>query len=327
MIFSIYVTTWNGNPLNQVQEMINKSVIKPNIRIILAFASFNFTSSDYIPGINNMSIDDLKKLTNLVHSNNAKISLSIGGATYPFYKSDLYERPGDLANNINNLLNKCGFDGVDFDIEDSSSDVPDNFSTNSASLINTLRSLNKYLNITLTTAAQAWASNNYQKSLIDLTIGNLNAWQPMEYDLWIEPSSDYYNQIQWDINFYINTWKVSANKIILGLMPGKDDISNNLSLQFALNLTSFAKTNNLQGLMVWSSYIDSVGCDGNAPYAYSLGIESILNNNLKHIFNKVCCSRRKIKKIEQFTTPSIIDKKIVIKKDIPFNESDNHKNA
>ena len=279
MSFSTYVTTWNGNPLDQVQDLINKSVLKPNTRVILAFASFNFSSTDYIPGISNLNINDLKKLTDLVHSKNSKISLSIGGATYPFYKSDLYERPGDLANNINILLNKCGFDGVDFDVEDSSSVVPSNFSINSASLINTLRSLNKNLNITLTTAAQAWASNNYQKSLLDLTIGNLNAWQPMEYDLWIDPTSYYYNQIQWDINFYLNNWKVSPNKIILGLMPGKDDLGKNLSLQSCLNLTSFAKSNNLQGVMIWSSYIDSVGCDGNAPYAYSLGIQSVLNNN------------------------------------------------
>jgi chitinase len=290
MSFSTYVTTWNGNPLDKVQDLINKSVLKPNTRVILAFASFNFSSTDYIPGISNLNINDLKKLTDLVHSKNSKISLSIGGATYPFYKSDLYERPGDLANNINILLNKCGFDGVDFDIEDSSSIVPSNFSINSASLINTLRSLNKNLNITLTTAAQAWSSNNYQQSLLDLTIGNLNAWQPMEYDLWIDPTSDYYNQIQWDINYYMNNWKVSPNKIILGLMPGKDDLGNNLSLQSCLNLTSFAKSNKLQGVMIWSAYIDSIGCDSNAPYAYSLGIQSVLNNNNLYSFlNKLCC--------------------------------------
>ena len=45
-----------------------------------------------------------------------------------------------------------------------------------------------------------WATNNYQQNLLNLTIGNINAWQPMEYDLWIDPSSDYYNQIKYDIN-------------------------------------------------------------------------------------------------------------------------------
>jgi len=282
MSYSTYITTWDtSKPYQQVQEMINKSVLKTNTRIILSFASFNFSNTNYIPGINNMNIDDILKLTALVHSTDSKISLSIGGATYPFYGSDLYNKPGDLANNINILLNKCNFDGVDFDIEDSSSNVPSDFANNAASLINTLRSLNKNLNITLTTAAQAWATNNYQQNLLNLTIGNINAWQPMEYDLWIDPSSDYYNQIKYDINYYLNNWKVNPNKIILGLMPGKDDSSRNLSLQFALDLTSFAKSINLQGVMTWTANDDGKGCDGNAQYAYSLGIQSVLKNNVE----------------------------------------------
>lgn len=282
MSYSTYITTWDTNkPYQQLQEMINKSVLKSNTRIILSFASFNFSNTNYIPGINNMNIDDILKLTALVHSTNSKISLSIGGATYPFYGSDLYNKPGDLANNINILLNKCNFDGVDFDIEDSSSNVPSDFANNAASLINTLRSLNKNLNITLTTAAQGWAANNYQQNLLNLTIGNINAWQPMEYDLWIDSSSDYYNQIMYDINYYLNNWKVNPNKIILGLMPGKDDSNKNLSLQFALDLTSFAKSKDLQGVMTWTANIDGKGCDGNAQYAYSLGIQSILKNNVE----------------------------------------------
>jgi len=200
MSYSTYITSWDKNPYTQVQDMLNNNVIKPNTRIILAFASFNFSSTTYIPGLNNISIDDLIKLTNLVHSNNGKISLSIGGATYPFYNSDLYSKPGDLANNINIMLNKCNFDGVDFDIEDSSTTVSSDFASNTASLINTLRSLNSNLNITLTTPAQAWSAINYQQSLLNMTIGNINAWQPMEYDLWIDPTLDYYSQIEYDID-------------------------------------------------------------------------------------------------------------------------------
>jgi chitinase len=279
MSYSTYITSRDKNPYDQVQDMLNNNVIKPNTRIILAFASFNFSSTTYIPGLNNLSIDDLIKLTNLVHSNNAKISLSIGGATYPFYNSDLYSRPGDLANNINIMLNKCNFDGVDFDIEDSSSNVPSDFANTTASLINTLRSLNSNLNITLTTPAQAWGATNYQQSLLNMTIGNINAWQPMEYDLWIDPILDYYTQIQYDINYYINSWSVNPNKIILGLMPGKNDLNQDLTLENALNLTTFAKNSQLQGVMTWDANIDSKGVDSNAPYSYSLGIESILNNN------------------------------------------------
>ena len=276
MSYSTYVTTWNNNPIIQVQDMINNYIIKTNTRIILAFASFNFVSKDYVPGILNMNLDDLKKFTDLIHSCEGKVSLSIGGATYSFYGSDLYDKPGDLALNINDLLIKCGFDGVDFDIEDSSTFVPIDFAINAASLINSLRNLNQTLNITLTTAAQAWTSINYQQKLLNLTFGNINAWQPMEYDLWIDTYSNYVNQIQYDINYYINVWSVNPNKIILGLMPGKDDKNIDLTLENAQDLTSFAKTKKLQGVMTWSANIDSTGCDDNAPYAYSLGIQTKL---------------------------------------------------
>lgn len=274
--YTTYVTTWNKDPLSQIQDMIDKSVLINNTRIVLAFASFNFSSTSYIPGFGNISMDEVRKITTLVHGSNGKISLSIGGATYPFYNSDLYTRPGDLANNINQILVNCGFDGVDFDIEDSYQNVPSNFATTAASLINTLKNLNPGLYITLTTAAQAWATGCYQQQLLNLTIGNLSAWQPMEYDLWIDPSSDYYSQIQYDINFYMNDWSVSSNKIILGLMPGNDDMGRILTLQNALNLTSFSKDKNLLGVMTWDANIDSKGVDGNAPYAYSMGIQSLL---------------------------------------------------
>lgn len=277
MSYSTYITTWDKNPLDQVQDMLNNNVIKSGTRVILAFASFNFNSSDYIPGLGQMTLDDVIKVTNLVHSNGGKISLSIGGATYAFYGSDLYNQPGLLAYNINTMIRKCGFDGVDFDVEDNSNTVPLDFMNNAASLINTLRSYNNDINITLTTAAQAWGSNNYQRSLINLTIGNLNAWQPMEYDLWIDPNLGYSKQIQYDIDFYINTWNVNPNKIILGLMPGKDDGGKDLTLQSALEITMFAKSAGLQGVMTWDANIDAGGVDGNAKYAYSLGIESILN--------------------------------------------------
>lgn len=274
--YSTYVTTWGTDPLTQIQDMITKSVLKSGSRIILAFASFNFDSPDYIPGFGNISIDEVIQITNLTHSHGLNISLSIGGATYPFAGSDLYSRPGDLASNINQIVIKCGFDGVDFDIEDSYSNVPSDFANQAGSLINTLRSLNPSLYISLTTPAQAWAPGCYQQNLINLTIGNLSCWQPMEYDLWIESGSNYFNQIEWDVNFYLNTWQVNPNKIVLGLMPALDDLGHNLSLSDSMDLTTFAVSRGLQGVMTWDANIDSTGPDGNSPYAYSIGIQSRL---------------------------------------------------
>ena len=274
--YTTYVTTWDSDPLFQVQDMVNKSIIKTGTIIVLAFASFNFTDSSYIPGFGNISLEETMGIISLVHTYGGKINLSIGGATYPFFGSDLYSRPGDLANNINGILLKCGFDGVDFDIEDFYQNVPSDFSITAASLINTLKGLNPNLYISLTTAGQAWTSGCYQQSLLNLTIGNLNAWQPMEYDLWIASGSTYYIQIEQDIIYYLSTWSVPANKIILGLMPGNDDEFHNLSLYDALNLTKFSIEKGLQGVMTWDANIDSTGVDGNVPYAYSLGIQNCL---------------------------------------------------
>jgi len=276
MSFTTYVTTWDSDPLQQVQDMLNKGVLTSNTRIILAFASFNFSSTDYIPGFGNISLSETQQITNLVHSAGSKISLSIGGATYPFYNSDLYFHPGDLATNINTILTKCGFDGADFDIEDSYTVVPANFALQAASLINTLRSLNPGLYITLTTPAQAWSQGCYQQTLINYTIGNLDGWQPMEYNLWFAPGSTYYQQIQYDLDFYLDNWQIPTNKLILGLMPSTDDTNKDLTLQDALNCTSLAITYGLKGVMTWDANRDAKGLDGNAPYAFTMGIQSML---------------------------------------------------
>jgi chitinase len=277
MSFSTYVTYWDSDPYNTIQNMINCKALSVNSRVILAFASFNFSSTNYIPGFGNLTIDNVKSITNLVHNNNMKISLSIGGATYPFTGSDLYSQPGLLASNICSILNTCGFDGVDFDIEDPATGYNDDYINNTSSLINSLKNLNPNLYITLTTAAQAWAPGMWQPIVLNNTINNLSYWQPMEYDIWIQTS--YYNQIMSDINYYHNNWSIPYNKMVLGLMPGSDDMGHNLSLQDALNLTSFAKLNGMGGVMTWDANIDSNGIDNNAPFAYCMGIQSLLYNN------------------------------------------------
>ena len=274
--FSVYVTYWESDLHAQITDMIDNDVIKEGVRVILAFASFNFISSQYIPGFGNMTMDDVKNVINMVHEVGAEISLSIGGATYPLYGSDLYAAPDTLAENISGLLENAGFDGVDFDIEDSYNVVPANFATTAATIITTLRELQPDLHITLTTPAQAWSADMYQRTLLNLTIDSLTAWQPMEYDLWINQGSDYTTQIQYDINYYMTEWNVPADKIILGLMCGPDDEEHVLTLKNALDMTTFAQTEELQGIMLWEAAIDARGCLGNAPYAYSMGIQAEL---------------------------------------------------
>ena len=287
MSFSIYVNTQDKNPLDQIEDLKSNFIINTNTRVILASANFNITNTDSIPGIDNMSTDDVISLIDTLQAlykthnkdENAKISLSIGGK-YHFANSELYNKPAELANNINELLNKFKFDGVDFNMGDSLP-VPSDFVNNVSSLINTLRSINPKLYITLTTGAQAWVPGNYEPELIKNTIDNINAWQAKEHDLYVFDFENYIKQIYYDINYYVNTWKINPNKTIIVLRPGIDNTGNDndkhkLSLSNALDITKFAKEKNYQGICLWSSYIDSKVCDGNDPNMYSIEIKTIL---------------------------------------------------
>ena len=285
MSFSIYLNSSDKNPSDQINDLMKNYILNSNTRIILGFANFNITDSDTIPGIDNMSADDIKNLVTLVHNSYPntkdipKISLSIGGNNL-FTNSELYSKPTELADNINKLLIKHNFDGVDFNIGNPSP-VPSDFINNTSSLINTLRSINKDLNITLTTGAQAWVPDNYEKYLIRQTIDNINAWQVMEHDLDIFSYENYFEQIRYDVNYYINTWRINPNKIIVIIKPGIDNTGidndkHNLSLSDALSVTKLVKDTLSQGMGIWTSFIDSKVCDGNDPNTYSTEIKTLL---------------------------------------------------
>jgi GH18 family chitinase len=169
MSFSIYINSSDKNANDQIEDLKSNFIINTNTRVILASANFNITNTDSIPGIDNMSTDDVNSLIDTLQAlykthnkdDNAKVSLSIGGK-YHFANSELYNKPTELANNINELVTKFKFDGVDFSITDSLP-VPSDFVNNVSLLINTLRSINPKLYITLTTEAQAWESWNYER--------------------------------------------------------------------------------------------------------------------------------------------------------------------
>ena len=71
-------------------------------------------------------------------------------------------------------------------------------------------------------------------------------------------------------------------------MPGLDDTSKNMSLQDALNLTSFAASKGLSGVMTWDADNDAKGVDGNAQWAYSLGIKNIYKNHYLRLTGRYC---------------------------------------
>lgn len=284
--YTTYITTWGPNPVEQVQAMINSGAINSNTMVDLAFASYNWNPNDpnEIPGMSGITSAQLTQVVNLIHQAGGKVSLSIGGSNsaYNYYGSTMYGQPEEVANCINQAVKYYGFDGVDFDVEDQASQVPSDFATNQAEVVNTLRSMNPNVFISLTLPAQAWGAGDYQQQLVNLTIGNINAFVPMEYDLWMAPSNSYVQQVESDISYYINNWGVPPSKIMLGLMPGTDDSNQNLTLDDATQLAQWAKSQGLYGVMTWDADNDAGGIDGNPPFAYSKAIEQAIeaSNNL-----------------------------------------------
>lgn len=282
--YTTYIQSWDADPVAQVKALINNGTIHPNTMVDIAFGSYNWDPNhlENIPGLQ-MTKNQLEQIVALIHGAGGKVSLSFGGANsaYNYYGSTMYGQPWATAKYINDTVQECHIDGVDFDVEAAAAQMPADFATQQAEVINTLRSMNSNLYISLTLPAQAWGSGDYQKQLLDLTIGNINTFQPMEYDLWIDSKNTYAQQIQSDIEFYINTWKIPPSKITLGLMPGPNDLKQDLSLEDAKNLTQWAVQMGLNGIMTWDAEIDGTGVDGNAPYAYTKAIENVLHPTME----------------------------------------------
>ena len=264
MSLSIYVTYWDTDPYQQIQDMIQKGAIQ-NTRIILAFASFNFISCHYIPGFQYITMTRVREIITLVHSVGAKISLSIGGAMHPFLNSDLYAHPEELATTINSVVTSFNFDGVDFDIEDFTTSVE--FQQNVKTLITMIRFLNPSLYITLTTP-----THNIYHELVKQSLPTINAWQPMMYGSGCL-NTEY---VQHVLNYFMASMCVPPNKIMIGLMCGQDDADNVLTLGEALDITTYAQNELVKGIVLWDANIDGSGSTGNEPYAYCKGIQTML---------------------------------------------------
>jgi hypothetical protein len=103
----------------------------------------------------------------------------------------------------------------------------------------------------------------------------------MEHDLYYADNNIYVDQIKDDITYYTDTsWNINSNKIIVVLKPGVDntnidDIVHKLSLSDTISLTQYIIDKKYQGVCIWTSYIDSKGCDGNVPNKYSTEIKTL----------------------------------------------------
>lgn len=276
--YSIYLATWEKNCLELVKEMIRKQTIHSNVLVYIAFANYRWDLGG-IPGLDFITENELHEMVDTIHQAGAKVGLSIGGAAagYDYYGSPLYGQSPKVAHLINEMVKHYRFDAVDFDVESLASNMPVDFPVQQAYVIKRLKKLNPGLHVNVTVSSQAWASNDYEQKLLQLTIDLIDSFTPMEWDLWLDPLHTYVQQIQWDIQYYVKTWGIPFYKINLGLLPGFDTLQKKLSLHDAVLLATWAADQNMHGVMVWDADNDLKGIDGNPSFAYTLGIESTLN--------------------------------------------------
>lgn len=285
----------------------------------ISFADYNFIAPAYGTQFPSPT-SDIASIVSFVHGSGGKVKMSFGGANSAYYISSSSGWPGnintlaaDVAAVINNAAyndsNGKGLDGVDFDVEDAlpAGTTASQFASDLTSFLQAVRALLPTKIITLTIPGQGW--NTYWEILaknVAAIPGLVDCINFMEYDIWIGTTS-YAAQITADLQTYTgatNTnpgpngapgWGIPASMVQLGLMPGKDDISNFLSVSDATTLSQGANTTGLYtpgqtlyGVMIWDLDRDAETTTTNpvtgAPaYSYSqairLGITQILSTS------------------------------------------------
>jgi hypothetical protein len=267
----------------------------------IAFASFNFPGG----GLGGMTEtkSQIQQVISFVHGQGGKVKISFGGATAPYFLNNSNSWPNVLliASNIAVILNDnvtWGFDGADFDIETPNAQAPAGFANSLITLLTTLRqAVGPSKIISLTVPGQGWGTYietvcrslaNAKVTISGAQVDVVNYFFFMEYDIWVPTGGSYAQQIATDIGIYgpgtaPTNWQVPFNKIMLGLMPGKDDLGRVLALtdvvgngQANTGLVNFALRNGLYGIGTWDLNIDYAGAGGQGSLAYSKAIVAAL---------------------------------------------------
>ena len=315
--YETYVQSWSQDTMAALAKMnINSSTT-----IDVSFANFDVFQNGK-PTLNGleMSPSDLQSLINYVHSRGGHVKLSFGGATYPLSQymngqsSGL--TPGAIAGGIAAIVKQYGLDGVDLDIEDPQG-AGQPYPGFGQDVLQMLKDLNYNLgpnaNISLTLEGQSWSPTSWVADLFNPSSSSglepayqyVQHFNFMEYNIWIDPNgqgagkpNSYVQQVEWDLNYYFQHFHIPANQIMLGLMPGKDQMGNDLTLSDAQQLASFAMQTGLAGVMTWSLNLDYESQDGNGSEAYTNAIQNVLSASSSFAASSLDISQIEPKKIK-----------------------------
>lgn len=305
-IYETYLESWDSEWSTAMTGLppipTGSTTTYDNVTLNIAFASYTF------PGLNGVQFtdpSDVNTVIDYVHSQNGKVKIAYGGASYAgpnYFISQTEGWPTNISTLVTGVAgvvnsNAYGFDGVDFDIEDPlpSGVTAQQFADQLFSFLQQIRLAIPGKTISLTIPGQGWGTywEILAKQVANAkTVDYINF---MEYDIWVNVEAEvtYEAQIEADIATYLSPttssplpnnapgWGIPASMIQLGLMPGYDDNGQLLTVPDAQKLTQFAITNNLFGAMTWDINRDA-GTDlnpslgGASPYAYSNAIRNVI---------------------------------------------------
>jgi len=252
-----YWESWNTvDSLSTIVDM------ETNV-ITVAFATFTQLSDDTfnVTGID-CSEAELHQLISMAHDAGKLVKMSFGGATYafsPFLTS--VSAAQALAAAVATFVESFGFDGADFDIEDYPA------AELQIALLGAVRQALPNSLISYTPKAPASTTQPYSQ-VIQAAWSNLTSISIMCYDTY--PGYSYATDVQG-----LLTMGVAAEKIVVGLMPGKDDLGAETTLADIVTAALFTQVKGLGGIMIWDlnrDHQDLTGLGVNASTDAAYGV-------------------------------------------------------
>jgi len=232
--------------------------------ITVAFATFTQTGSTFnVTGVD-CSAQDLQQILSMAHSAGKFVKMSFGGATYGFspYLTSV-SAAQEMAQAIANFVQQYGFDGADFDIEDYPA------ANLQIALLQAVRDLLPNALISYTPKAPASTTAPYDQ-VIQGAYESLTSISIMAYDAY--QGYSYQTDVQGLLDM-----GVPANKIVVGLMPGDDDMGTLTTLADVTIAAQFAQAKELGGVMIWDLNRDHENLTGLGVNAATDAAYAVLN--------------------------------------------------
>lgn len=244
-----YWESWNSrDPLN---DIVNMHVDVINI----SFANFRTTGTHTfeIAGVES-DLATVRQLVTLAHGLNKKVKIAVGGISYPMSPQlKTTEDARGMAQAVAKYVNDNNLDGVDYDIEDFPA------AELQVALLKYSREFLPTKLITYTPMSPASSTYPFNQVI-------QNGHQYMDYLSIMAynygPGYRYQDDVQ-----ALRSMGVPAAKIVVGLMPGYDDVGVRTTVADISTAANFIKQSNIKGIMFWSlnrDYANETGLGKNA---------------------------------------------------------------